>query len=274
MYIPDLVRKEGLRRGLSPRTIRTYSKCIDVFFRRCRKRPFEITKVDVKDFLDRMLEKGAAGNTINVYLNALKFLYTEVFNRRLMVRIRYSKVPKKMPVFLTKEEVLALIAAIGNPKHRLMVKLMYSAGLRVGELVRLKPEHFEFSGNYGWVRLGKGAKDRPFIVAESIKNELRDYMVANNISHDGWLFLGNNGNQMSIASVQKIIKKAAKKAGIKKRVHPHALRHSFATHIIQDGNDVVSLQSLLGHKSPETTMVYVHMANPRMLAVKSPLDQI
>ena len=274
MYIPDLVRKEGLRRGLSPRTINTYSHCIERFFRKCRKEPKEVSKADVREFLDALVEKKRAGNTINVYLNALKFFYQDVLGRKLMVNVKYSKVPKTMPIFLSKEEIMLLIYAIKNPKHKLMVKLIYSAGLRVSELLNLKVENLDFPFRHGWVRHGKCGKDRLFIIAESIKDDLIDYVKINSSNGDDWVFRGYNGNRMSAMSVQKIVKKAAKKAGIKKNVHPHALRHSFATHVIENGNDVVSLQSLLGHKSPETTMVYVHMANPRMLSVKSPLDCI
>ena len=108
MYIPELIRKEGLRRGLSPRTIKIYNHCVERFFRKCYKQPNEATKQDVKDFLDKLIEKGAGGNTINVYLNALKFLYREVLNRKLLVNIRYSKVPKALPTVLTKEEIRSL----------------------------------------------------------------------------------------------------------------------------------------------------------------------
>ena len=272
MYIPDLVRKEGLRRRLSPRTISTYSHCIERFFRKFKKEPKEVSKADIREFLDALVERNSAGGTINVYLNALKFFYQDILGRRLMVRIRYSKVPKRMPVFLTKEEMMLLINSIKNPKHKLMVKLLYSAGLRVSELLNLKIRDFDFAMGHGWVRGGKGNKDRVFIIAENVRYELLDFIKISNLDDSGWLFQGHDGNRMSVMSVQKIVKMAAKKAGIRKNVHPHSLRHSFATHVMQYGTDVISLQSLLGHKSPETTMVYVHMANPRMLAVKSPLD--
>src|SRR3989338_1031666 len=243
MYIPELIRKEGLRRGLSPRTIKTYNQCIKSFFSKCSKQPNEVKKQDVKDFLDRLIEKGAAGNTINVYLNALKFLYTEILGRKLLVSIRFSKTPKTLPVILTKEEVRKLIDAVENQKHRLMARLIYSAGLRVSELVHLRVKDFEFDKNYGWVRHGKGNKDRLFIIANNIKNELWEYISNNCNNPDSYVFSGQNQNHISVMAIQQIIKKAAKNAGIEKNVHPHTLRHSFATHLIENDYDVSSVQS-------------------------------
>ncbi len=274
MYIPDLIRKAGLRRCLSHRTIKTYNDCVRKFFAVCRKHPNEVKKKDIKDFLDKLIEKNRSGNTLNVYLNALNFFYREVMNRKLTVNIRYSKTPKTLPTVLTKEEVAGLIDAIKNPKHKIMAKLIYSAGLRVSELVHLKRKDLELDKNLGWVRKGKGNKDRLFIIAESIKHELAAHMSAENIPYESWMFKGQKHGHLTVKAVQNIIKDAAKKAGIEKNVHPHTLRHSFATHLIENGYDVASIQSLLGHNSSETTMVYLHAANPRMIAVQSPLDSL
>ncbi|MEK6876224.1 MAG: tyrosine-type recombinase/integrase, partial [Nanoarchaeota archaeon] len=227
-----------------------------------------------KDFLDRLIEKNRVGNTINVYLNALNFFYSEVLNRKLMVNIRYSKTPKTVPTVLSKEEVMRLIEAIKNPKHKLMAKLIYSAGLRVSELVHLKRKDLELDKNFGWVRNGKGNKDRLFIIAESIKHELTAHIAGEDISHESWLFKGQKHWHLTVKAVQNIIKDAAKKARIMKNVHPHTLRHSFATHLVENGYDVASIQSLLGHNSLETTMVYIHAASPKMIAVQSPLDNM
>jgi len=274
MYIPELIRKAGLRRGLSHRTIKTYNDCVRIFFKNCKKDPKEVKKQDIKNFLDKLIEGHRAGNTINVYLNALNFFYREVLNKKLMMNIRYSKTPKTLPTILTKEEVIRLIEAIKNTKHKLMVKLIYSAGLRVSELVHLRVKDLEFDKNYGWVRKGKGNKDRLFIIAKSIKYELSDYLTKEDISYDEWLFKSQKHGHLTVKAVQWIIKRAAKNAKIIKNVHPHTLRHSFATHLIENGQDVASIQSLLGHNSSETTMVYIHTANSKMIAVRSPLDNL
>ena len=245
----------------------------NVHFNLCNKEPNEITKADIKSFLDLMIEKGACGNTINVYLNALKFFYCDILNKRLMINIRYSKIPKTLPIVLTKDEVAALINSIKNPKHKLMVKLMYSAGLRVSELVHLKAEDLDIQNGYGWVRHGKGNKDRMFIIAESIKEELKCYVSKECISPDSYIFRGFNGH-ITTASIRAIIKNAVKNSKISKHAHPHTLRHSFSTHLIENGSSVAEVQSLLGHSSAETTMIYLHIASPKMIGTKSPIDNI
>lgn len=273
MNIIELTKKEMLRRCYSPKTIKSYIFCLKNFLRYCHKEPRTINKKDIKDYLCKLTDKGASGSTINVYLNALKFVLEEILNKNFAVKIKYSKTPKQLPVFLTKEETAQLINSIQNNKHRLMIKLLYSAGLRVSELVNLRVRDLQFDRNYGWVRHGKGNKDRIFIIALSLKDELKDYIAKEGLESDSWLFRSYNGN-MSIRSVQEIIKRAARDAKIQKNVHPHTLRHSFATHLIETGYDVASVQSLLGHNSAETTMVYVHMASPNLINVRSPLDSL
>ena len=273
MDIPELIRKEGLRRGLSHKTIRTYRYCVRKFFNWCKKEPNEVSKTDIKSYLDLMIEKGACGNTINVNLSALRFLYCDILNKRLMINIRYSKTPKALPIVLTKEEVAMLINSISNPKHKLMAKLMYSAGLRVSELVHLKPENLDIKNGYGWVRHGKGNKDRMFVIAESIKEELASYISKECASPDSYIFRGFSGH-LTTATVRSIIKNATKKARITKHAHPHTLRHSFSTHLIENGSSVAEVQSLLGHSSAETTMAYLHIASPKMIGTKSPIDSL
>jgi len=122
------------------------------------------------------------------------------------------------------------------------------------------------------VRGGKGNKDRLFIIAVSLKNEIRKLMELKGM--DDWLFVSQRGKKYSLETLQKIIKKARKDAKIKKRISCHTLRHSFATHLIEDGYSVSEVQALLGHKSPETTFIYLHTASPNMIKVKSPLDNL
>lgn len=271
--VVELIKKEGFRRGFSIRTIVTYCFCVKQFFRKFHKEPRKITKKDVKDYIDELIEKGACGNTLNVHLNSLKFMLQEILCKRVLLRIKYSKTPKEMPTVLTKEETLTLINSIDNPQHKLMIELMYSAGLRLSELVKLRIRDFEFSKNYGWVRKGKCNKDRLFIIADGLRDKLKVHIKQNNLSYHSYLFAGRMGH-IHQRTIQEIVKKAAKQAEIQKNVHPHTLRHSFATHLIEDGYDVASVQSLLGHGSAQTTMTYVHMASPRMIKVKSPFDTL
>jgi site-specific recombinase XerD len=271
MDIHYRVRQELLRRGNSPRTAETYLNCIDQFFKKCNKDISKISKIDVREFLNNMAEKKAAGNTLNVYLNALKFLFEEILHKNMRLNIKYSKKPKTLPVVLTQREVKQLIDAVKNPGHKLMVELMYSAGLRVSELVNLKAKDLELDNWHGWVRHGKGNKDRAFVIARKIKDRLAKKV--SKLEQEDYLFSGNEGH-ISQRTIQEIIKDATKKASIKKKVHCHTLRHSFATHLIENGNSVSSVQSLLGHNNVNTTMVYVHLATNRLIDVESPLDKL
>lgn len=261
-----------LRRGYSGRTIETYTYCIKHFMSYCRKDLNCVKKADIKEYIDRYVERSATGNTINVHLNALKFLFEEILQKKIMVKIRYSKTPKTFPVFLTKEEVFKLINSIENKKHKLMVELIYSSGLRVSELLNLKVCDLEFERNVGWVRHGKGNKDRPFIIAKCLEKDLKEHITRNCNSSGYYLFTSRQGQRLSVRTVQEIVKKAARNAGISKNIHPHSLRHSFATHIIENGYDVTTLQPLLGHSSAETTLRYVHMVNHVRIKVVSPYD--
>ncbi|MBN1793193.1 tyrosine-type recombinase/integrase [Candidatus Woesearchaeota archaeon] len=281
------LKRECLRRGFSHKTILSYSSCVKLFFRKCRKDPRKVTKKDVLDYLDSLVDKEAAGSTVNVNLCALKFFFGEVLHKRLLVRIKFSKRPRALPIFLTKEEVVRLFEAVSNPKHRLILELIYSAGLRVSEAVKLKVSDLDFQRGVGWVRRGKGGKDRPFIISQAIRPRLEEQ--ARRASENGaltYLFagwkslrgnemgLGSGKTHLSVRSVQEIVKAAAAKASILKNVHPHSLRHSFATHLIENGYDVCAVQPLLGHSSAETTLTYLHMASPALLSVRSPYDEL
>jgi len=277
MDIVELMKKELLRRNYSLRTVESYVFCLKKFILWCKdKEPRRITKHDVKDYLDWLCEKKLAASTLNLNLQALKFALGNVLNKRFFVNLPYSKLVKRLPEVLTKEEVVRLFNAIQNPKHSLMVRLMYSAGLRVGELVNLRVKNFEFDKGFGWVRKGKGSKDRLFVLSGQIKQELLDFVQANNLMAHDWVFRGRKEAHLTTRTVYAIVKHASVKAGLDnaKKVHPHTLRHSFATHLIENGYDVARVQSLLGHNSADTTMVYVHMASPDLLRVQSPYDAL
>lgn len=274
VYVPvdieEAVKRECRRRRYSERTIKTYIYCINRFLKSTGKTIDRISKKDVRLFLESLSEKAMAGNTMNVYHMAIRFLFEDVLDKRIWIDIKYSKVPEKLPVVLSKEEIKRLFNVIENPKHKLMVKLMYSAGLRVSELINLKVNDIELDKNFGWIRGGKGNKDRLFIIADSLKDELRKFIDSNT----EWLFTSERGGRYNMRSLQQIIKKAARKVGIKSKISPHTLRHTFATHLIEDGCSVSEVQSFLGHKSPETTFVYLHTVSPKMIKVKSPLDNL
>lgn len=267
-----MIRKEALRRGLRPKTIQTYQQCVWRFFCSCKRDPFAVRKPDIQEYLDYLIDRKASGSTLNVYLNALKFFYGQVLHRRLTIALRFSKIPQRLPEFLEPEEVFRLLSQITNKKHRLLISLLYGAGLRVSELTHLRVQNLDLQNNYGWVRDGKGGKDRLFIIPQNLKESLLAHLREK--SPESWLFPGRNGKPYSTQSVRNILQRAQKAAAVRKRVHPHALRHSFATHIIKNGYSALELQPLLGHSRLETTMRYVHMASPQLLNVKSPYDTL
>jgi len=278
VYIPinieEAVKRECKRRRYSNKTIKTYLYCINRFLRFIKRGINTISKKDVRLFLEYLSEKGKSGNTMNTYHMAIRFLFEDILDKRIWIDIKYSKVPEKLPIILSKEEVKKLFNAINNEKHRLMVQVMYSAGLRVSELVNLKVEDLDIEKNYGFVRQGKGNKDRIFIISESLKEKIDGLIKGDKLFLDNYLFNSNRKTKYNIRSLQQIIKKATKIAKIDKKISCHSLRHSFATHLIENGCSVSEVQALLGHKSPETTFLYLHAASPNMIKVKSPFDSL
>jgi len=266
------LRKECIRRGYSPRTIKTYSECISKFLKFSGKTLDKIGKQDVRLYLDNLAGRGLAGSSLNVNLMAIRFLLEDILRKNIHLNIKYSKTPEKLPVVLTKEEVKRLIGKIANWKHRLMIELMYGSGLRVSELINLKVKDLEISKNYGFVRGGKGNKDRMFILPKICSEKIKSLIEIENLEKENYLFNSNRNDKYNLRSLQEIIKRASKLAGINKKVHCHTLRHSFATHLIEQGQSVSEVQSLLGHKSPETTMIYLHTSGSQMINIKSPLD--
>jgi integrase/recombinase XerD len=269
MDIIYLVQKEALRRGMSHRTVKAYSDEVKKFFDYCKKEPRRITKKDIREYLDYLVGKGKSGSSLNIALSALKFMISEILFKTWRLGIKYSRRPKSLPVVLSKQEVVSLFQAIENKKHKLIVSLMYSAGLRLSEVVHLKA--YDIEEGYGWVRKGKGNKDRLFVIADKLKDELKELIA--NLDGNEFLFKGNKGTHISQNTIYLIVKRAGKKSGIKKNVHPHTLRHSFATHLIENGYDISLVQRLMGHNSLETTKGYIHLAFPK-INVKSPLDSL
>jgi len=223
--------------------------------------------------MDYLIEKRYSGSTLNVHLSALKFFYEKVLNKKLTVNVFFKRTRKKDPVYLTKEELIHFLDCIENKKHKLMIVLLYSAGFRVSELVNLKVKDLNFDEKHGWVRDGKFRKDRIFLIAERVKEDLFKWIVDNKLHDDDYLFKGNSA-QYSISAIRNIIKKAAMKSGLSKNISPHTLRHSFATHLAENKYSALEIQPLLGHKSVETTMIYTHMAYSKLYNVKSPYDSL
>jgi len=206
-------------------------------------------------------------------LNALKFYYINIQKRKFNYLMfgGLPKKPKRLPVVLSKDEVLRLLNSVSNPKHKLILALMYSAGLRVSEVVKLKVQDLDFDNKIIWVRQGKGKKDRQSLISEKIFIDLKNLTV--NMAADQYLFLGQKpGFCLKTRSAEKIFANALAKADIKKLATCHSLRHSFATHLLEGGTDIRYIQTLLGHSSLQTTQIYTKVSNKFLSQIKSPLD--
>lgn len=275
-YVPidldNAIRKECRRRRYSDRTADTYLFCIHRFLNHSGKTIDKISKKDVREFLEHLSGKELSGNSMNTYHMAIRFLFEEVLDKRIWIDIKYSKTPKRIQKVLTKEEVRKLIINISSWKHKLMIELMYSSGLRVSELINVKVKDLVLDEGYGFVRNGKGGKDRLFVLAKIVKEKIKNLTEIESLNKEDYLFKTNRNKKYNQRTLQQIVKKSAKKAGLDyKQIHCHTLRHSFATHLIENNYSVSDVQALLGHKSPETSMIYVHSSG-KMTNVKSPLD--
>lgn len=171
---------------------------------------------------------------------------------------------------LSKEEIKKLIDAADFEKTKLMIKTLYSTGLRVSELTNLTPKDIDFNENNGFVRSGKGKKDRRFFLSQSLSKELKKYLENN--PNNKYLF--SEDKPLTSRNIQTIIKRLGKKANINKKITPHSMRHSFATHLLENGANLAEIQQLLGHENLETTRIYVHISQEQLKKIKNPLDNL
>ena len=257
-------------RGFSDRTVQMYMFYNQKFLDFIQKEPEFITEDDIKSFIAKKMGEGTAAKSIVLIKAALKFFYDGVLKKNV-VTFKSPKIPKKLPIVLTRDEVRTMIDSIKNKKHKLVVMFLYSSGLRLSELVNLKVGDLELNEKIGWVRSGKGEKDRMFILSDKIISEFEGLLQGKDASD--YVFRGWK-EKMSQRMIQKIVAGAAKNAGISKHVSPHTLRHSFATHLLESGENIRKIQELLGHAALTTTQVYTHVSAEELKKVKSPLDEI
>ena len=262
------LEKECLRRRLSNHTRQAYSHYAQKFLEFTKKDILRVRKEDVLNYLDYLAARGISSSTLNLSLNSIKFMLS-ASNKNWSLNMRYAKRPRRLPAFLSKEETVRLFQGISNPKHRLAVLLLYSSGMRVGELVNLRVKDLEPAYSVGWIRNGKGGKDRMFMISKNLAPLLQQHIASK--QYDDFVFSTKYG-RISKETVYLVVKKAAESAGIMKNVHPHTLRHSFATHLVQDRASLYDVQRCLGHSNPNTTMTYLH-AVPN-IGIRSPLESL
>jgi site-specific recombinase XerD len=272
----ETVRREMRLRGYSHKTIKSYLSCLRAFVRSIRpKHPRDVTDQDLRAFVLGLIEEqGYATATVNQFINALRLLYVDLYHRPMVLGdLPRPKKERKLPVVLSETEVRTLFEKTTNPKHRVLLMTVYSAGLRVSEVVRLKWEDIDSDRGMIHIRGGKGKKDRYTLLSEVVAELLNRYHEL--YKSREWIFEGQSSQKhISIRTAEYIFEQAARRAEIIKDVSIHSLRHAFATHMLEQGTDLRYIQHLLGHESIKTTEVYSHVSQHKVVKLRSPIDSL
>jgi integrase/recombinase XerD len=269
----EQMQQEMELKGYSSKTIRAYLGHLARYTRFIGRSPVEVGESEAKRYLYHLIhDQKRTRSYVNQAYSGLKLFYQKVAQKPfVMSKIPRVKAAKTLPVVLSKEEVGALLDAVENLKHKAILTVLYSAGLRLSEACQLKVSDIDSHQMRIRVRQGKGAKDRYTLLAQNTLDLLRIYWQQYR-PHD-WLFPGQMpGQALSARSVQKVLETVLAKAGITKPATIHTLRHSFATHLLEAGVDVYHIQKLLGHTSVKTTTIYLHVSNRDLSRIISPLD--
>lgn len=253
-------------------TIRNYLEANSKLIEFCKKNPEQILEDDVKAFMAERLSERASTSII-MFLSAVRYAFSNIFKRDPTFNIKRPKKEKRIPTVLSKDEVKKLVDAINNEKSKLMIKLIYACGFRVSELVNLKVNDLDFNQKEGHIRQAKGKKDRQFNIPPFLTEELKRQAENQSKLNQEHLFSGPK-EKLSERNIEKIVRLAVKNSGINKSVHVHTLRHSFATHLLEDGTDIRTIQEMLGHASLSTTELYTHISTEKLKKVKSPGEGI
>ena len=263
-------RMEGLRFWT-----RRYRSCFAQFlFFYNDKHPQDITHDEIiKYMIHRIKVDKISIGVQNNFINAIKCYYEFVLDReRTYYDLQRPKRPIQLPNVLSQEEAVKLFDAVSNIKHKCILMTIYSAGLRISEVVNLRLSDIRRTDNSIFIKAGKGKKDRYTMLSQTLiaylDNYFKDYQPAY------WLFEGQTGGQYSVRSVQNILRDAVAKSGVNPYATVHTLRHSFATHLVLSGLDIITLQKLLGHESPVTTEIYIHLSKQHIQQIQSPLDKL
>jgi len=266
--------KQKLRyKRYSPNTISTYISCLEQFNRFLKKEELQINEPVIYQYLMELVDKGYSRSSQNQHINAIKFYLEKVLKQES--KNYYIERPlkkRKLPVVLSENEIQLILSNIGNLKHKALLSLIYSCGLRVGEALNLKINDLDSDRMLISVRNGKGEKDRMVPLASNVLKLLRTYYKQYQPSD--YLFNGAEQGPYSATSIRNVLKRAVYKSYIKKNVTPHTLRHSYATHLLEKGTDLRYIQVILGHSSVKTTEIYTHVSTKNLQAIKSPIEEM
>lgn len=274
----QLMLEELQRRNYSKATARIYVRSVKEFAEFFGRSPARLGPEHIRQYQVHLLKnRKLSPNTVAQRAAALRFLYVKTLRRRyLPEHIPYPKIPLKLPTVLSKEEVQRMIECTTNLMHRAMLLTLYSAGLRRSELCRLKVEDVDSQRMMIRIRNGKGGRDREVPLSGKLLEVLREYWRWKKPME--YLFPSDQQKRVGQPVTDKVIwwlcRKATREAGIKKRVSPHTLRHSYATHMLEAGADLRTIQVLLGHQDVQDTVVYLHLSNRHLTAVANPLDHM
>ncbi|HMB99769.1 MAG TPA: site-specific tyrosine recombinase/integron integrase [Flavobacteriaceae bacterium] len=253
-------------------TVKTYVSCFERFINHYPEIDIDnIDEKNVRDYLKLLANKNWSNSYINQSINSIKFYYEIVLGMpNRFYEIERPRKERKLPIVLSKDEAKALIEATNNLKHKCILALLYSAGLRRSELLNLKIKDIDSKRMLIKINDAKGNKDRYTLLANTVLYDLRSYYLE--YRPKNYLFEGQTKEKYSASSILNIINYACEKAGIKKHITSHTLRHSFATHLLENGTDLRYIQLLLGHNSTKTTEIYTHVASNSFNSIKNPLD--
>jgi len=271
-YVPkEYLAKLELKR-YSLNTCKTYITQFEKFINHYPNTDIKaLSEKEIREYLQHLIRKNKSNSYINQVINSIKFYYEVVMGMpNRFYSIERPRKKQKLPKVLSKQEILKMIERTTNIKHKCIIGLLYSAGLRRSELLHLEITDIDSQRMLIYIRNAKNNKDRYSLLSENILNDLRKYYL--DWKPRKYLFEGLQGRPYSAESVSKIVQRARVKAGITKRVTPHMLRHSFATHLLENGTDLRYIQSLLGHSSSKTTEIYTQVALNHFRFIKNPLD--
>ncbi len=262
-------------KGYSSSTVKSYRQHFIPFLTFFQDRDIaQLTKEEIEGFVYHLKSKyGMSETKQNLLINAIKFYFEQVLGKpRTYYDIERPKKSHSLPNVLSTEEVWRIINSPDNLKHRAILFLTYSAGLRIGEVIKIRVEDVHTEDGYLFIKGAKGKKDRKTVLSESIVPLLRSYYMKYRPAY--WLFEGQHGGQYTTSSITKVFRRAVKAAQVNPWATMHTLRHSFATHLLQQGLNLRYVQSMLGHSSSKTTEIYTHVMNINNKTITSPLDII
>ena len=255
--------------GYSSKTVRSYLYGLKEYFA-FKKTNLENLDVDsIKNFLLDYERRNISAQSRNLYLNAIKFYYRNIIKVNQKIDIRSARKRQSLPVVLSRTEIKKILGVVANSKHRLLLSLSYGAGLRVSEVVNLKVKDVDTEELVIHIKDAKGKKDRITIIPIKLKADLQNLIAGR--GKNEFVFVSERGGNLTVRTVQHVFKNSLVKAKIKKEAKFHSLRHSFATHLLENGVDIRYVQELLGHQNIRTTQRYTQVTNPSLKNIKSPL---